>query len=135
MHVNVLHRHLLLAFTPMPIQSIEQHSVRARQLVGLVQVLTSALDRQRRLGIVLSDHTDEDGATIFRQACRPGALPRLHRVSHPKTAGGLIDQDTIPVVGRGPADESQPTLKVFWIKRQASRLGSPLRLLLLGMDR
>ena len=23
-----------------------------------------------RLGIVLSDHTDEDGATIFRQACR-----------------------------------------------------------------
>jgi bifunctional non-homologous end joining protein LigD len=26
----------------------------------------------RRLGIVLSDHTDEDGATIFRQACRMG---------------------------------------------------------------
>jgi bifunctional non-homologous end joining protein LigD len=26
----------------------------------------------RRLGIVLSDHTDEDGATIFRQACRTG---------------------------------------------------------------
>jgi hypothetical protein len=26
----------------------------------------------RRLGIVLSDHTDEDGATIFRQACHMG---------------------------------------------------------------
>jgi bifunctional non-homologous end joining protein LigD len=26
----------------------------------------------RRLGIVLSDHTDEDGATIFRHACRMG---------------------------------------------------------------
>jgi bifunctional non-homologous end joining protein LigD len=27
---------------------------------------------KRRLGIVLSDHTDEDGATIFRQACVMG---------------------------------------------------------------
>jgi hypothetical protein len=26
----------------------------------------------RRLGIVLSDHTDEDGAAIFQQACRMG---------------------------------------------------------------
>jgi bifunctional non-homologous end joining protein LigD len=26
----------------------------------------------RRLGIVLSDHTDEDGATIFQQACKMG---------------------------------------------------------------
>jgi bifunctional non-homologous end joining protein LigD len=26
----------------------------------------------RRLGIVLSDHTDDDGATIFRQVCRMG---------------------------------------------------------------
>jgi ATP-dependent DNA ligase len=26
----------------------------------------------RRLGIVLSDHTDEDGATIFRHACKLG---------------------------------------------------------------
>jgi bifunctional non-homologous end joining protein LigD len=36
-------------------------------------------DRKKRLakllggrGLVLSDHTDEDGATIFRQACRMG---------------------------------------------------------------
>jgi hypothetical protein len=26
----------------------------------------------RRLGIVLSDHTDDDGATIFRHACKLG---------------------------------------------------------------
>jgi bifunctional non-homologous end joining protein LigD len=26
----------------------------------------------RRLGIVLSDHTDDDGATVFRQACVMG---------------------------------------------------------------
>jgi ATP-dependent DNA ligase len=26
----------------------------------------------RRLGIVLSDHTDDDGATIFRPVCRMG---------------------------------------------------------------
>jgi bifunctional non-homologous end joining protein LigD len=26
----------------------------------------------RRLGIVLSDHTDDDGATIFRRACKLG---------------------------------------------------------------
>jgi bifunctional non-homologous end joining protein LigD len=28
--------------------------------------------RGRRLGIVLSDHTDDDGATIFRHACVMG---------------------------------------------------------------
>jgi ATP-dependent DNA ligase len=27
---------------------------------------------RRRVGIVLSEHTDDDGATIFRQACRMG---------------------------------------------------------------
>jgi bifunctional non-homologous end joining protein LigD len=27
---------------------------------------------KRRLGIVLSDHTDEDGATVFEQACKMG---------------------------------------------------------------
>jgi bifunctional non-homologous end joining protein LigD len=27
---------------------------------------------KRRIGIVLSEHTDEDGATIFREACRLG---------------------------------------------------------------
>jgi bifunctional non-homologous end joining protein LigD len=27
---------------------------------------------KRRIGIVLSEHTDEDGATVFQQACRMG---------------------------------------------------------------
>jgi ATP-dependent DNA ligase len=27
---------------------------------------------KRRIGIVLSDHTDEDGALIFQQACKLG---------------------------------------------------------------
>jgi ATP-dependent DNA ligase len=27
---------------------------------------------RRRLGIVLSEHTDEDGATVFGQACKMG---------------------------------------------------------------
>jgi ATP-dependent DNA ligase len=27
---------------------------------------------ERRIGIVLSEHTDEDGATIFQQACKMG---------------------------------------------------------------
>ena len=32
----------------------------------------ASLPSKRRLGIVLSEHTDEDGATIFRQACVMG---------------------------------------------------------------
>jgi hypothetical protein len=36
MDVDVLDRHFLLAFTPMPVQSVEQHRVCARKLVGLV---------------------------------------------------------------------------------------------------
>jgi bifunctional non-homologous end joining protein LigD len=27
---------------------------------------------KRRIGIVISEHTDEDGATIFQEACRMG---------------------------------------------------------------
>jgi bifunctional non-homologous end joining protein LigD len=30
------------------------------------------LVRQRRSGIVLSEHTDEDGATVFQHACKMG---------------------------------------------------------------
>jgi hypothetical protein len=45
MHVDMLHRHLLLALAAMPVQSVEQHDIGSGQLVGLVQVLTSALNR------------------------------------------------------------------------------------------
>jgi bifunctional non-homologous end joining protein LigD len=40
---------------------------------------------RRRIGIVLSDHTDEDGATIFRHACRMGI--ELH--SHCSGSGAI----------------------------------------------
>jgi hypothetical protein len=48
MHVDVLHRHLLLALAAMPVQSIEQPDIGWGQLVGLVQVLTSAVGRLLR---------------------------------------------------------------------------------------
>jgi bifunctional non-homologous end joining protein LigD len=35
------------------------------------ETLSEALGK-RRLGIVLSEHTDEDRATIFQQACKMG---------------------------------------------------------------
>jgi hypothetical protein len=35
--------HLLLPLAPLPVQSVEQHDVGSGQLIGLVQVLTSAL--------------------------------------------------------------------------------------------
>jgi hypothetical protein len=138
MHVDVLYRHLLLALAAMPVESLEEHGVRARQLVGLVQVPTSALRRllrkhrapiafHRRVvrGEELRGHhrlklifrPDPDEGHHGRAALM--VLFLFLRMSHPKTAGGLIDQDIIPVVGRGPTHESQPTLKVFWIKRQA----------------
>jgi hypothetical protein len=43
MHVDMLHGYLLLALAAMPVQSVEQHDIGSGQLVGLVQVLTSAV--------------------------------------------------------------------------------------------
>src|SRR5260370_12067608 len=40
--VNVLHRNLLLALTAVAVECVEQHRVRAGELVGLAQILTSA---------------------------------------------------------------------------------------------
>ena len=46
----------------------------------------------RRLGIVLSDHTDEDGATIFRQACVMGLEGIVSkRLSAPYRSGRSTD--------------------------------------------
>jgi bifunctional non-homologous end joining protein LigD len=55
---------------------------------------------KRRLGIVVSEHTGEDGATIFLQACKMGlggiVSKRLSApVIHPPTTG--------PIVGATPA--------------------------------
>jgi hypothetical protein len=48
---------------------IRLHSAAGRRWV---RSLSMRLLRGRRLGIVLSDHTDEDGTTIFLQACKMG---------------------------------------------------------------
>jgi bifunctional non-homologous end joining protein LigD len=46
----------------------------------------------RRLGIVLSDHTDEDGVTIFRQACIMGLEGIVSkRLSSPYRSGRSTD--------------------------------------------
>jgi hypothetical protein len=45
MHMDVLHRDLLLAFAAVAIERVEQHRIGARELVGLVQVLTPAFKR------------------------------------------------------------------------------------------
>jgi bifunctional non-homologous end joining protein LigD len=46
----------------------------------------------RRLGIVLSDHTDEDGATIFRRACRMGLEGIVSkRLTAPYRSGPSLD--------------------------------------------
>jgi hypothetical protein len=46
----------------------------------------------RRLGIVLSDHTDDDGATIFRQACVMGLEGIVSkRLSAPHRSGSSRD--------------------------------------------
>jgi bifunctional non-homologous end joining protein LigD len=50
---------------------LDGEHLRGRPLADRKKRLTGLL-RGRRLGIVLSDHTDEDGVTIFRQACRMG---------------------------------------------------------------
>jgi hypothetical protein len=56
----------------------------------------------RQLDIVLSDHTDDDGATIFRQACRMGLEGIVS-----KRAVGVLDLNPIPrragSVGRAEA--------------------------------
>jgi len=47
---------------------------------------------RRRLGIVLSEHTDEDGATIFQQACKMGLEGIVSkRLSAPHRSGPSRD--------------------------------------------
>jgi bifunctional non-homologous end joining protein LigD len=46
---------------------------------------------KRRLGIVLSEHTDEDGAVIFQQACKMGLEGIVSkRLSAPRFSVDLI---------------------------------------------
>jgi bifunctional non-homologous end joining protein LigD len=50
---------------------LDGEDLRALPLVDRKKRLARLLGG-RRLGIVLSDHTDDDGATIFQQACKLG---------------------------------------------------------------
>ena len=50
---------------------LDGEDLRGLRLGDRKQRLAKLLTR-RRIGIVLSDHTDGDGATIFRQACKLG---------------------------------------------------------------
>jgi bifunctional non-homologous end joining protein LigD len=50
---------------------VDGEDLRARPLGHRKKRLARLLGK-RRLGIVLSEHTDEDGATIFRHACKLG---------------------------------------------------------------
>ena len=45
MHVDVLHRDLLLSLATMTVQGIEQHGISPGKLVRLAQVLASAFER------------------------------------------------------------------------------------------
>jgi bifunctional non-homologous end joining protein LigD len=71
---DALHRHgtvseaMLYAFD---LLELDGEDIRALPLGDRKKRLARLLGR-RRLGIVLSVHTDDDGAAIFRQACRMG---------------------------------------------------------------
>jgi hypothetical protein len=59
----------------------------------------SRLVGKRRIGNVLSEHTDEDGALIFRQACKLGLEGIVSkRLSAPYRSGARIGSPG----GRGP---------------------------------
>ena len=59
---------MLYAFDPL---ELDGEDLRALSLGDRKKRLARLLAR-RRAGIVLSQHTADDGATIFRQACRMG---------------------------------------------------------------
>jgi bifunctional non-homologous end joining protein LigD len=59
----------------------------------------------RRLGIVLSDRTDEDGATIFRQECRMGLEGIVSkRLTAPYRSAPSRDWLKVKAVGPGRSD-------------------------------
>jgi bifunctional non-homologous end joining protein LigD len=71
---DALHRHgtvseaMLYAFD---LLELDGQDLRDLPMADRKKRLARLLGR-RRLGIVLSEHTDQDGATVFRQACKMG---------------------------------------------------------------
>jgi bifunctional non-homologous end joining protein LigD len=71
---NALHRRGTVTeamFYAFDLLELDGEDLRAVPMVDRKKRLARLLSG-RRLGIVLSDHTDDDGATIFRHACRIG---------------------------------------------------------------
>jgi bifunctional non-homologous end joining protein LigD len=70
---------------------LDGEDLRALALVDRKKRLARLLAR-RRVGIVLSEHTADDGATIFRQACRMGLEGIVSKkVSAPYRSGRSTD--------------------------------------------
>jgi ATP-dependent DNA ligase len=70
---------------------LDGEDLQARPLGGRKKRLARLLDG-RRLGIVLSDHTDEDGALLFMHACRMGLEGIVSkRLSAPYRSGRSTD--------------------------------------------
>ena len=91
---DALHRHgtvsdaMLYAFD---LLELDGEDLRHTPLVGRKKRLARLLGG-RRLGIVLSDHTADDGATIFRHACRMGLEGIVSkRISAPYRSGPSRD--------------------------------------------
>jgi bifunctional non-homologous end joining protein LigD len=90
---DALHRHgtvsdaMLYAFD---LLELEGEDLRALPLRDRKKRLARLVGK-RRLGIVISEHTDDDGATIFQQACRMGLEGIVsQRLSAPYRFAGLI---------------------------------------------
>jgi ATP-dependent DNA ligase len=82
---------------------LEGQDLRALPLGDRKKRLARLLGK-RRIGIVISEHTDEDGATIFRQACKMGLEGNVSkRLSTPYRSGPVagLDQGEEP---RQPGD-------------------------------
>jgi bifunctional non-homologous end joining protein LigD len=91
---DALHRHgtvteaMLYAFD---LLELDGEDLRALPLGDRKKRLARLLGR-RRLGIVLSEHTTDDGATIFRQACKLGLEGIVSkRLSAPYRSGSSRD--------------------------------------------
>jgi bifunctional non-homologous end joining protein LigD len=75
---------------------VDGQDLRALPLVDRKKRLARLLSG-RRLGIVLSDHTDEDGALLFVHACRMGLEGIVSkRLSAPYRSGPGLDRGQEP---------------------------------------
>ena len=129
--VNVLHRNLLLALTAVAVECVEQHRVRAGELVGLAQILTPAPEGLFKKhgpsiafhrGAVSSDKLGPDHALdlVFRADPSERGPRRfvltISRVGvgvEPKGLNRLVRKNRVPVIGLRSTEALQHTLQVI----------------------